>query len=244
MAKNNDIKQLFNLSKNISNNPIKRKQLHRVPKPMQRYFHFALPERRTHISYARLKHGGKFKQKTRWTTIKGEEYFTTEKPGFVWIGKVPFFQAKDKYLNGKGELTVKLFSFIQIIQEKGAEVTQGELLRWLGEAPWYPTALLPSDRLRWEEIDEKAAKAILTDGQLQVEGQFFVNKEGKITHFKAKRYKEGTLENWTGYYRNYQLLHGVRVPTNVEVAWNLEEGDISYAKFSIEKIEYDIPEPF
>ncbi|MHC1624371.1 MAG: DUF6544 family protein [Candidatus Methanospirareceae archaeon] len=60
----------------------------------------------------------------------------------VWLGKVPL-------------------SLIKIIDVKGKEADQGELLRWLGEAPLFPTALLPSENLRWEPIDNNSAKVVL-----------------------------------------------------------------------------------
>ena len=105
--------------------------------------------------------------------LKGEEYFTAQKPGFVWLGKVSLFSAKDVYIDGNGNLKVKLLSFMKIVDVKGKEVDQGELLRWLGEAPLFPTALLPSENLRWVPIDNDSAKVIFTDKNLTVEGVFY-----------------------------------------------------------------------
>ena len=49
-----------------------------------------------------------------------------------------------------------------------SEVAQGELLRFLAEAAWYPTALLPSQGVRWEALDGISARATLTDGATMV----------------------------------------------------------------------------
>ncbi len=235
-----EIEKLFSLS-NISEQKYTSKLIEELPEPVQRYFRYSLTENQSFISYVRLLHRGEFRPKDSWVNIKGEEYFTTQKPGFIWIGKTALFLAKDSYIGGIGNLKVKLLSLIKIVDGKGEEFNQGELLRWLGEAPLFPTALLPSDNLRWEPIDSNSAKAILTDHNITVESVFFFNEEGQITQFKSKRYYETTLENWTGYYRDYREIKGMRIPFDVEVEWNLESGDYKYVKFKIESIEYDVP---
>ena len=50
-----------------------------------------------------------------------------------------------------------------------------------------------------------------------------------------------TLEKWTGYYRDYREMDGVRIPAEAEVVWNLDSGDFSYARFKITDIEFNTP---
>ena len=76
----------------------------------------------------------------------------------------------------------------------------------------FPTALLPSENLRWVPIDNDSAKVIFTDKNLTVDGIFYFNEEGQITQFKTKRYKAKTLENFTGYYSDYRAVDGMKVP--------------------------------
>lgn len=95
-----------------------------------------------------------------------------------------------------------------------------------------------------EPVDNNSAKVILIDKNLTAEGVFNFSEPGQITQFKARRYKDKTLENWTGHYSNYKEVDGMRIPFDVEVIWNLESGDFSYAKFEIDKIEYNNPSCF
>lgn len=241
-----NVERLFLSSKDISERVYTLEQIKQLPSPVQRYFRYALRENQPYISYARLRHGGTFRLKPeqKWMPIKGEEYFTTQKIGFVWFGKLPLSSATDLYIEGEGSLIAKLLSLITVADVKGEKVSQGELLRWLVEAAWFPTALLPSEYLRWEAIDENSAKAILSDNNLTVEGTFHFNTQGQITHFTTRRYKEDSMENWTGYCRNYKEVNGMQIPHDAEVVWNLESGDFSYARFNIIKIEYDNPSKF
>jgi len=44
------------------------------------------------------------------------------------------------------------------------EIARGELMRYVAEMVWYPTALLPSQGLRWDAVDDHSANATLVDG--------------------------------------------------------------------------------
>jgi len=242
-----EVKTLFSLSGEVSNNIYTSQQIKDLPEPVKKYFEYSLNEGQKYISYLRLKHGGEFRTQPnqKWMVIKGEEYFTAENPGFVWFGKVPLVSAKDSYYNGKGNLKIKLLSTIKLADAKGSEFDQGEILRWLAETPLFPTALLPSENLKWEPIDNNSAKAILIDKNITIEGIFHFNEQGQIIEFNAKRYKDGdTFEDWGGYYRDYREIDGVKIPFSMEVVWHLESGDFSYAKFNIEEMEYDKPLKF
>ncbi len=238
-----EIETLISLAKRVPGNYEKVQTL-RLPAPARKYFVYALKENQQFISYARLKHSGEFKPSKKWTPIKGEEYFTVNPPGFVWFGKVRFISAKDTFLGGFGRMQIKLLSIIRLVDAKGEEFNQGELVRWLSETPWFPTALLPSENLRWEPIDIDSAKVSLTDHGKTVDGYFFFDEKGQITKFKAKRYGEGKLQNWICQYSDYREVEGMQIPFYAEASWNSEAEADKYAKFRIEKIEYGEPREF
>ena len=65
---------------------------------------------------------------------------------------------------GKG-LHVEVFGLVTVADVRGTPAAaQRELLRYFAEAAWYPTALLPSQGVCWEAIDDFTARATLTDG--------------------------------------------------------------------------------
>ena len=59
----------------------------------------------------------------------------------------------------------KLFSAVTLVNFGGREIDQSALVRYLTEAVYFPTALLPSRTLRWEELDADSARATLVSGQ-------------------------------------------------------------------------------
>ncbi len=222
-------------------------QLDSLPAPVRRYFKLVLKEGQPYISYARFTHDGLFKsdEKKGWTNITGEQYATTEKPGFIWKGTTSMFVARDFYISDAGQLIVSLFSLFKVVDAKGAAYDQGELLRWLGESVLYPTNFLPSERLRWSAVDENSAKLTFDHAGLSL---FFIvrfNEIGEITQLEAKRQMDATrLETWIINASEYRAMNAVRVPTVFEVLWRLEKGDLSYAKFNVKTLEYDKPEMF
>lgn len=79
----------------------------------------------------------------------------------------------DAYVNGEGILHASIAGLFPVADLRGAkDVAQGELMRFFAEAAWYPTALLPSQGVRWEAIDDRSARASLTDGALSLTMQF------------------------------------------------------------------------
>ncbi len=242
-----EVNELFLSSKNISGQLYNPQQLDGLPEPVQRYFKYALKPGQSYISYARIKHEGLFKPGLNkgWTKIKGEQYATTEKPGFIWKGTTSMFVARDMYIANTGNLVVSLFSLFKVVDGKGDSFNQGELLRWLGESVLYPTNLLPGGRQHWESMDQNTAKLLFNYESFSL---FFIvrfNEIGEITQMETKRYMEkDKMETWIINMTNYKTMGAVAVPLNFDVLWRLEKADFSYARFNMTKIEYDKPELF
>jgi hypothetical protein len=89
-----EVKTLFAETKIISDKKFNYSQLEGLPEPVQRYFNHILKEGQPYISYARIKHVGQFKIgiDKDWIKIRGEQYATTEKPGFIWKGTTSMWQ--------------------------------------------------------------------------------------------------------------------------------------------------------
>lgn len=241
------VKTLFAQSKSISSQLFQENQLESLPEPVQRYFKYILKEGHPYISYVRIKHDGQFKASLQkgWMNIKGEQYATTAKPGFIWKGSTAMFVARDMYISDKGRLIVLLFSLFKVVDVTGEQYNQGELLRWLGESVLYPTNFLPSDKLQWFPIDDQTAKLTFNYNGLDLFFKISFNLMGEITEMETKRYMDvSRLETWVIKLSDYKELNKVIVPTRFDVLWRLEKGDFSYAKFNITEIEYGKPEKF
>ena len=242
-----EVRILFSHSSNISKNIFQFKEIETLPEPVQRYFKFVMKDGQPFISYARLKHDGKFKTglKNPWVNITGEEYFATQRPGFIWKGTTSFFVARDMFIRNKGHLVVSLLSFYKIVDAKGDQYNQGELLRWLGESVWFPTNFLPTEYLNWEAIDANSAKLNFTYHDIKLYFWVTFNTLGEITQMETKRFmNKESLETWIIDVSNYKKMNEIMIPTTAEVMWRLKDGDHCYAKFRVTALEYGIPAMF
>ncbi|GAB3643641.1 hypothetical protein GCM10027423_42780 [Spirosoma arcticum] len=219
-------------------------QLTDLPAPVQRYFWHVLKPGQPYLRSVRLRHDGQFKTdlKKDWMPITGEEYFLANKPGYVWIGTTTWFTARDQYGAGRGSLTVWFLGTLPIVQGRGPSYDQGELLRWLPEAVWFPTSLLPGGRVIWSPVDDYSATLTLTDHGQTVSCLMSFNERGELVRCQAQRYRDVThIETWVGHLSNYQDRHGLRVPTRIEAAWVIKGEEKPYARFVLRDIEYDQP---
>jgi len=226
-----------------------------LPEPVRRYLRCAIIKDAPAIRTARMKHGGWFRTKPdqRWLPIEGEQYFTAAKPGFVWNASVRpaplvWIEARDHLLSGHGNMLVKLLSLSRIADASGPEIDQGASLRWLAECAWFPYAFV-GDQILWEEIDAHSARATLLHEGLPVSAVFEIDDDGKLIFMHANRYREvgrgrSILNQWTGRCSDYREFNGFRVPTSVEVAWELESGRFTYARFQVNVLEYNIAKRF
>ena len=124
-------------------------QLAGLPAPVQRYFRHVLPDGQPYLRGLRLHHGGQFKTdlKKDWIAMEGQQYITADPPGFIWQGTTRQFMARDEFVAGRGRLDVRLLGAVPIAGGTGPAYDQGELLRWLVEITWLPTACCPATTL-------------------------------------------------------------------------------------------------
>jgi hypothetical protein len=108
----------------------------------------------------------------------------------------------------------------------------GALLRYLAEAAWLPTALLPVSGVRWEPVDDSTARATLTDRGTTVSMDVHFSAGGEIQRISALRHRDvnGTpvLTPWVGRFSSYARVEGMMVPTEGEVGWELPDGWFPY----------------
>jgi len=241
------VNELFAQSKNISEKTFRLDQIIDLPEPVQRYFKHVLKEGQSYVSYVRLTHDGEFKMglDKKWTKIKGEQYFTTEKPGYIWKGTTSLATACDLYMSDKGRLIVTLLSLIKVVDGQGEVFDEGEFQRWVSESVWFPTNLLPSKKLHWLAIDENTAKLIINYNELSVSFLVSFNNKGEITQMETTRFMEkDKKEIWICKMADYKNMNGILIPTTAEALWKLDKGEFSYARFNVLKIEYNKPMRF
>ena len=226
------------------------KELEGLPEPVQRFFRTVLKDGQAIASVVKLSQQGQFNMsetEDKWSPFTATQLVITQRPGFDWDARIqmaPGLNAfvHDTYLLGEGSLHASLLGLFTVAKMHGApENNQGELLRFFAEATWYPTALLPSQGVRWEAIDDTSARATLTDGATTVSLVFQFNAEGAIATMRAEaRYRDKlTAMPWSGRFWEYSVQGGMLIPLEGEVGWEYPEGTRLYFKGRTTEINYE-----
>ena len=229
-----------------------------LPPPVRRYFRAVLKDGQPIVCGVRLSQEGQFRMgdaASAWRPFKATQVFTTRPPGFDWDARIrmaPGLPAyvHDTYASGVGSLRAQVLGLFTVAEVRGTPASaQGELLRYFAEAAWYPTALLPSQGVRWEAMDDSTARAILTDGATTVSLEFGFDPGELITSLRAaSRYrgdKEGVPEfaPWHVRFWAYEVREGMQIPMQGEVAWEMPAGLLPYCRVHIERIAYEFASP-
>ena len=230
------------------------RELEGMPAPVQRYFRLALQDGQPIVTAASVTHTGTFNMSAtaeQWRPFTSTQRVITLRPGFDWAARIMMLpgvpaHVHDAYIAGEGLLRGALFGLVPVVHIAGTpEIARGELLRFFAEAAWYPTALLPSQGVRWEAVDDTSARATLTDGSLAVTMLFRFNATGLIDTARAEsraRVVDGKTESapWQGRFWNYTERDGMQVPLDGEVAWMLPEGAKPYWRGTSTALSYEL----
>jgi hypothetical protein len=225
-------------------------QLDDLPAPVARYLRLALPTT-THIQEIRIRQTGRLRtdvSSERWLSFEAEHIVTPAATGFVWNARVKVapllhVRVRDLLIDGKASGQVSLLSAFTVSADTDTpEMNSGSLHRYLAEAAWYPTALLPSATLRWTAIDAARSLATLTNHGVTVALEFRFAATGEVTGIYTPG-RWGTFSGgyrqlpWEGHFRNYRNLDGIFVPTDGDVGWYVDTEWHAVWKGSITALE-------
>jgi hypothetical protein len=225
-----------------------------LPASVQRYFRAVLTEGQAIIAAATLEMTGTINLSTealRWKPFTSRQRVATRRPGFLWDARVALFpgvpvHVEDSYMAGRGRLMAKVLGLFTVADSQGeGEIARGEFMRYLAESPWYPTALLPSQGVQWQAVDDSSARATLLDGPLSLTLLFRFDEAGLIASVHAASRGVGLGQDgvmvmlpWECTLSDYQLQHGMLVPMAGEAAWLQAEGRRVYFVGQLKTLRY------
>ncbi|OYV01952.1 MAG: hypothetical protein CFE45_02580 [Burkholderiales bacterium PBB5] len=229
------------------------RELEGLPAPVQRYFRAVLQDGQPIITAVTIDITGTFNMSPtgeQWKPFTSRQRVTTRRPGFLWdasMSMLPGVKALvvDSYIVGHGLLNATVQGLFTAADVQGeGEIARGEFMRWFAEVAWYPTALLPSQGVRWEAVDDHSANATVVDGPISLTLLFRFNDAGLIGSFRAES-RGGLVGDklvmapWEGIWSNYQTWGGLRVPFTGEVAWMRPEGRKPYFIGTVRALTYE-----
>lgn len=231
------------------------RELETLPALVQRYFRAVLRDGQPVVTGATVRHTGTFNvtalaNRERWMPFTSEQHVLTNRPGFVWNARMVLVPGiavlvHDAYAGGVGTLHPALLGLFSLTTQHGTgDIARGELMRYMMEAAWYPTALLPSQGTKWVAINDDSADATMADGNLSMTMRFTFNAAGLIESVRADARAalvggKLVMMPWEGRMSNYQERAGMRVPLTGEAAWLTPVARKPYWRGSIVSASYE-----
>jgi hypothetical protein len=229
------------------------RELEGLPAPVQRYFRAVLKEGQPIVSALTIDMAGTFNMSAtaeQWKPFTSRQRVVTRRPGFLWDARMSMppglaVRVVDSYIAGNGLLHAAMLGLFTVAKISGrGEIARGEFMRFFAEAAWYPTALLPSQGVRWEAVDEHSANASIVDGPLTLTLLFGFNDAGFIDSVRAEA-RGGMVGNkvvmmpWECSMSGYEVRDGMTVPIIGEAAWVRPEGRKPYFHGTIKSLTYE-----
>jgi hypothetical protein len=229
-------------------------ELRGLPAPVQRYFRAVLADGQPFVSAVAIEMRGTFNMAAtgeHWRPFTSRQRIVARRPGFLWDARISMapgvmVRVVDSYVAGCGMLHAAVLGLYTVAKIRGGgQIARGEFMRFAAEAAWYPTALLPSQGVRWEAVDENSANATFTDHPLTLTLLFRFGDSGLIDSVRAEA-RGGLVGStmimmpWECSLSGYQPCGGILVPLHGEAAWMRPEGRRPYFRGTITSLSYEL----
>ena len=232
-------------------------ELEGLPAPVQRYFRTVLKEGQPIVSAVTIEMAGTINMSVtaeQWRAFTSVQRVVTAaagaRPGFIWDAEIAMLpgikvHVVDSYIAGKGLVRAAMLGLFTVADiSGGGDMARGELMRFFAEAPWYPTALLPSQGVRWAAVDATSANAIIVEGSITLTLLFHFNEMGLIDSVRAEARggmvgKKMLMRPWECGLSDYQVRDGMTVPIAGAAAWVLPNGPKTYFHGTLKSLVYE-----
>lgn len=219
-----------------------------LPAPVARYFKRALRNRQKFITWAVVTQDAEFFVNDAWRPLRATQHFSAVPPGFVWDARIEMAllmpaNVRDAYVAGHGSMQATMFGAYSLVDQSALpQLDSGALQRYLAEAAWFPTVLLPGGSVTWQAVDDRSALATLTDGSTSVSLTFRFDDQDRIIETSGDRYfeKDGgyQLRPWRVVCSDHVEHEGIMIPQYCEVAWIGDRGPEPYWRGRLTSIVY------
>ena len=155
------------------------------------------------------------------------------------------FEGIDAYRNGEGSMKGVIAKTFTLFDQRGEAMDRASLVTCLAESLLYPNSAL-QDYIRWEEIDETHAKAIITYYGISASGIFTFNDDGAMTSFTTndREYTDTKGDSqkvkWSAVCGDYKEADGIKCPSTLKAVWHFETGELVYFASRDIVVKYDV----
>lgn len=234
----------------ISTELITEDDIQSLPQPVQKYLRYAGVINKPKVKNIKIVFNGEMREKRKdWFQFRSVQYNFFDDPTRLFFMKAKMFGVTvpgyHNYHSATASMDIRLFGLFAIVQVKGVEMNKAETVTVFNDMCIMAPATLIDQRILWEAIDSRSAKAIFTNGAQKISATLYFNAEGELVNFISDdRYAVSDMRRYrfSTPMKDYKLFDGIKVPAYGEAVWHYPEGEFVYGKFSLRSIEYNVTE--
>jgi hypothetical protein len=221
-----------------------------VPAIVAKWLARTIPEGSKMIKAAKVYQRGQFLLGKTYSPFEATEDFTAAPMSFKWHASIRAFSpfvsihVNDSYTMHHGKVDAKLFGLFPVAHQEGPGVDESAFGRFVAEAIWMPTSLLPAAHVLWlPGPNDTSARLEMSDGELKAEAFIEFAESGQLRTLSMVRKRDcghGKIEpcNWFVRFDEEKVFHGFIIPAYAEVSWKLDDGLQTYYKGFVDQIDF------
>lgn len=213
-----------------------------LPIPILRHFQSSFGDKVPLIKTAVVWGQARVKRAGLWVPARYQVYYQAGTAFYraiqlTWFGQ-PIVSGHAALLNNQGELFTRgLFN----LDERGNEITQGQVLSLWAESLYTPSILLGGTSARWLSRDEESARLMVPYADGEETLVWRVDPQtGWLAQVNALRKRFGTAYKvpWRVDYSAWTAYRGVYLPAHMSMDWEDSVGP--YAEFEVEGAVFNV----
>ncbi|TMW72083.1 DUF6544 family protein [Alteribacter natronophilus] len=194
----------------------------------------------TYEGYSRQKSGDKL------APVKGEQFFRTDKPGFVWMGfsrvnAIVRMNTIEKMTHSEGTHITRLWSIFPVNRQGGDTVRRRHLIRYAADLLLCPQAFIQNPSVTFRETGDHEVTVNVESGKENAEIVLTFGQDGLPVSARSVRpERTGEEVEWSLTYSDYrETASGVTVPHRLDSTWHAADGELQDFSMQIRTVHYE-----
>ncbi len=227
-----------------------------LPAPVQRFLRVSGIVGRPRVRSFRVRMHGRIRSgpDAGWMALVAEQVTTLEPPVRLF-----YFDARmlgipvpgyHRFADGRATMVVKALGLVPVAREGGEIMTRSETVTFLNDLCLMAPAGLLTPAIRWEAVDSRQARAVLTLGANTVTGTLVFGPGGHLVDFwsddRARAQPDGTVaegQRWSTPILTHRAFGPFTLMARGDARYQAPEGDAVYIELDLDDVIYDTAPP-
>jgi len=227
-----------------------------LPAPVQHYLRLSGIVGHPRVASFRVRMHGRIRSgpDAGWMPLVAEQVTTLEPPVRLFYFDARMFgipaPGYHRFTDGQATMVVKALGLVPVAREGGEVMTRSETVTFLNDLCLMAPAGLLTPAIRWEAVDNRQARAILTLGPHTVTGTLVFAPDGRLADFwsddRARAQPDGTVvegQRWSTPILTHRAFGPFTLAARGDARYQAPDGDAAYIELDIDDVTYDLTPP-